>query len=87
MFEIEDNIPVARIESGRKRLYPFDKLNVGQSFFIPCDGENGERTKESVRASARVASKRYKDQGFAVKFISRVDTKDGVTGVRIHRVE
>ena len=87
MFDIEDNIPVARIESGRRRVYPFDKLGVGQSFFVPCEGEKGNRTKGSVRSAARVAAKRRRDNGEAVKFVSRLETKDGVSGVRIHRVE
>lgn len=87
MFEIENNIPIASIGSGRKRLYPFDKLNVGQSFFVPCEGEDGERRKESVRASARTAINRSKKNGEPVRFVSRTETKDGVTGLRIHRVE
>lgn len=87
MFEIEDNIPVARIESGRRRIYPFDKLSVGQSFFVPCDGEKGDRTKGSVRSAARVAARRRRGNGESVKFVSRLETKDGVSGVRIHRVE
>ncbi len=87
MFEIEDNVPVASVGSGRKRMYPFDRLNVGQSFFVPCEGENGKRTKASVQSAARVAAKRYRESGQTMKFISRSENKGGITGVRIHRVE
>ena len=41
MFEIVKNVPVpvteAEIESRRKPLYPFDKMEVGDSFFVPAE--------------------------------------------------
>jgi hypothetical protein len=32
MFTIEKNIPLSS-----KKAYPFDQMEVGDSFFIPCD--------------------------------------------------
>lgn len=35
MFAIEDNIPPPVPTKGRPQLYPYDRLEVGQSFFVP----------------------------------------------------
>lgn len=51
-FVIEDNIAIPAV-SGRGRIgsvYPFDKLNVGQSFFVPKPAKNLASTVSSANA-------------------------------------
>ena len=38
MFEIEKNIEMDEIVQ-RSKKYPFDKMEVGDSFFVPCQPE------------------------------------------------
>lgn len=44
MFAIEDNIPPPANMVGRPSLYPYQALEVGQSFFVP----RGDRKNISV---------------------------------------
>ena len=98
MFKIEDAIPVPTI-SGRGRggnVYPFDQLEVGQSFFV-----EGEKTIAPSTVSA--ATSRYavpsadgatktNKAGETVpvmvlvrKFVGRKVEEDGVKGTRVWR--
>jgi hypothetical protein len=36
-FEIDDGVPIPKKRTGKAIYYPFDKLKVGQSFFVPPD--------------------------------------------------
>jgi hypothetical protein len=59
-FEIETGIPVpdrAR-RSGPTGKYPFDALEVGQSFFIPATNEKPEPWK-SMQSTVTAAQRRY----------------------------
>lgn len=72
-IEIEDGIPLPAITAGRMR-YPWDKLQPGQSFFIPGATES------------RVTPKKLREQGW--KFTSAVEeTHYGERGRRYWRVE
>ena len=60
MFQIEDNIPVPAI-SGRGRggnVYPFDQLEVGQSFFV-ANGESKPNAAKSLASTVSSATARY----------------------------
>lgn len=51
-FVIEDSVPIPAV-SGRGRIgsvYPFDKLNVGQSFFVAKPAKNLASTVSSANA-------------------------------------
>ena len=60
MFQIEDSIPVPTI-SGRGRgvkVYPFDQLEVGQSFFVAND-ESKPNAAKSLASTVCSATARY----------------------------
>ena len=60
MFQIEDNVPVPAI-SGRGRgvkVYPFDQLAVGQSFFVAND-ESKPNAAKSLASTVCSATARY----------------------------
>ena len=60
MFQIEDNVPVPAI-SGRGRggnVYPFDQLEVGQSFFVAND-ESKPNAAKSLASTVSSAIARY----------------------------
>lgn len=60
MFKIEDTIPVPTI-SGRGRggnVYPFDQLEVGQSFFVAND-ESKPKAAKSLASTVSSATARY----------------------------
>jgi hypothetical protein len=37
MIKIDKNVPIPA--GGKKTKYPFAEMQVGDSFFLPCDGE------------------------------------------------
>lgn len=60
MFKIENSIPVPTI-SGRGRggnVYPFDELEVGQSFFVP-NSEDKPNAAKSLASTVSSATARY----------------------------
>jgi len=98
MFKIEDSIPVPTI-SGRGRggnVYPFDQLEVGQSFFVEGEKAISPSTVSSAIAryavpSADGATKTNK-KGETVpvmvetrKFVVRSVEENGVKGARVWR--
>ena len=100
MFKIEDSIPVPTI-SGRGRggnVYPFDELEVGQSFFVEGEKTISPSTISAATArhavpSADGATKTNK-KGETVpamvatkKFIGRKVEENGVKGTRVWRTQ
>ncbi|MEI2419605.1 hypothetical protein V6O07_04980 [Arthrospira platensis SPKY2] len=76
MFTIEKNVPLVAVGNRRTSKYPYAQLDVGDSFFVP-----GTTTKSLGSAAANAAKK------LGVVFATRTVTENGVTGVRIWRVE
>lgn len=86
-FEIEDNIPIPAGRGGRNaNVYPFDALNVGQSFHVPATDERPNPAK-SIASTVSSATKRYADQTparkFSVKSVGEGDPKG--KGARVWR--
>lgn len=73
-FKIDSNIPMAAVRTGPKSKYPYDKLKIGQSFFIP-----GAKTVFTMF----IANKNLAPKHFA----SRKRTENGVVGRRVWRVK
>lgn len=72
-FAIEDGIELAPV-SGRGRggeTYPFDQLNVGQSFFVPNSAEKPNVAK-SLASTVSSATRRYAEE---IPGQTRVDRK------------
>ena len=60
MFQIENDVPVPAI-SGRGRggnVYPFDQLEVGQSFFV-ANSESKPNAAKSLASTVSSATARY----------------------------
>lgn len=74
-FVIEENIPIPAAKRGPNGKYPFGEMKVWDSFWS-CE-------KASIlSAAARTYGKRK-----SKKFITRVETKGGIKGIRVWRVE
>jgi hypothetical protein len=76
MFDIDDNVSLPPQRTGGCSKYPFDKMEIGQSFALPVS--TGLRAREA----AVVYGKRH-----GMKFTSRTLTEGGEKVVRIWRVE
>ena len=87
-FVISNHIPVPAkkipaVRKGRKARYPFDALEVGQSFFVMNACLSKQSRKEGqIVFSAVPARKRFPDR----KFVCRAVEEHGVSGVRVWRV-
>ena len=77
-FEIEDNIPIpAQNGNGKlQRKYPLHEMAIGQSFFVPFEGDSRKRLMSLSGVVTRYGKKNFK------LFITR--TVKG--GVRVWRV-
>jgi hypothetical protein len=76
VFEIEKDIPVPPARN--KVTYPFADMEVGDSFFVPCDPDGVLKTERRVSAAAAQYRRRM-----SVKFVTRREE----TGVRVWRAE
>lgn len=76
-FKVERGVPM----TGRKS-YPFAKMEVGDSFFVP-----GGATKYGAGDTAAVNSARSHGRRHNRKYVTRTVTEHGVKGLRIWRVE
>jgi hypothetical protein len=78
-FKLDDNVPIPETSRGeRPSKYPWDTMNVGQSFFVPGAKQSTFNTLTAGR------TKKYNGER---KFISKAVTEDGVEGVRVWRIE
>lgn len=55
MYDIEKNVPVSpKIYGGGPRsIYPFIKMEIGDSFLVPCGGPDKLKTRNRVNSSLR----------------------------------
>jgi len=86
-FEIESGIPVpTKKKRGPQKgisKYRFQDLQVGQSIFVPADGEYVEKVRNRITASVRNWHKDTK-----LRFTTQVyQNGEAPQGVRIWRVE
>ena len=103
-FVIDDYMPdIEKKRRPRSEKYPFGRLEIGKSFFVPTSGKHGlARTLESTVCAANLrysviapdGSTRVNNRGQVVparvqlrKFIIVQAEEDGKVGVRICRVE
>lgn len=101
-FVIESGVSMPATVRGRtSHMYPFDALEVGQSFFVPNTAEKPNAAK-SLASTVSGATARYAQEvpgetvvnrkGRTVpktvetrKFVVKADTKEGVEGARVWR--
>lgn len=80
-FKIEKNVEQPKPQSGRGLKYPFHKMEVSDSFFIPVAEEKSKvKIGNSIRAAARNASLRHKNT-------HRFSYRKVEGGVRVWRIE
>lgn len=102
-FVIEDGIamPSGTVRRAGAQLYPFDALQVGQSFFVP-NSEDKPNAAKSLASTVSSANARYAVETGETKtnskgetvpvtkltrvFVVRKDTRDGVEGARVWRM-
>lgn len=91
-FVISNHIPVpvkriVAVRKGRKARYPFEALEVGQSFFVPnaCLSKNARKEGQIV-FSAVPARKRHPDRKFICRAVVEVEHGVEISGVRVWRV-
>jgi hypothetical protein len=73
-IEIETGIPLP--DKYVRWKYPFDKLDVGHSFFVP------NKDTSQMSALCKRAAKRL-----GARFATAMAEKDGVSGTRVWRME
>ena len=78
MFDIQSDVPMAKGKAGRPPKYPFHKMNVGDSFFMPCDGNAAEVSRRAWDAG-------YRRFGPGVIGTRIVTNESGERGVRVWR--
>lgn len=86
-FTIEANIPVpARVIGTRSSKYPFENMQMGDSFFIAVNAANPEdninRTARRAASAVNMARRALPD----FKFVTRRATVNGVEGYRVWRI-
>lgn len=74
-FKIERGVKLPPPSWGRKKKYPIDQLEVGDSFFVPGKVHT---QLSGVRANAIRKG---------IKLSVRNETVDGISGVRVYRIE
>lgn len=85
-FVIEDNVPIPDTVYTRKPrplVYPLNKLQVGQSFFIPANSSTDDMKLYRRRITVRISQIKNK-LGLSYKFKTAADFENN--GVRVWRV-
>lgn len=87
-FEIEKGIPYKRSTrkrgAGRKRMYPFDQMEVGDSFFVPL-AEN--KNIRNLQACLCVCSKKEQSRSGKDFKVSIYEDETKGLGVRVWRIK
>lgn len=73
----ERRVPMPKSRRGRKAIYPFEKMKVGDSFLAPVTGTDSRKI-ESKRCSIFNCARKHKPK----RFITRVVNG----GIRVWRV-
>ncbi|RPD90494.1 hypothetical protein EGK75_01220 [Neisseria weixii] len=81
--QIEKQIPIPPKSSPNH--YPFDDMEIGDSFFVPC--RPGE-PKNTCRKRLQGAFQRWREsRNSTLSHTTRQATKDGITGIRLWIIE
>jgi len=91
-FELESGIALPTVRRGGRgaNIYPFDEMDVGQSFHVPVS-EDKPNPAKSLASTVSSATARYKDESgevtrkFVVRSVGAEDPKG--PGARVFRVE
>lgn len=78
MFAIETDVPPPAARNNH--VYGFERLQVGESFLVPCEGAELTATGQRVRWAVKSYRKRNAPE-------TRWRTKASSKGIRVWRVE
>ena len=83
MYKIEKNISIPKSihGGGAPNKYPFENMEIGDSFLIPCLKKDKQRIQSAVSASM----KRVPRMKFTTKYVV-TGTDVIITGVRVWRI-
>lgn len=87
-FEIERGvqIPVVAGRVAQRVQYPFASMGLGDSFFVPCDGD--QKARDALRSRILHAASVHRNEAQAdFAITTRMGEKDGKEGVRVWRTE
>lgn len=81
MYEIEKGIPIPNSihGGGQPPKYPFEQMEIGDSFFIPCHIKDKKTVQSNVASARKVAPK----MKFTTKYVDEIP---GQTGIRVWRI-
>lgn len=85
MYEIQKNIALPNeIRRGRSVVYPFDKMEIGDSFLapLPADATPEQRRKKQVSIVSSAGGYRRRNRASDLKFTTHME--EG--GVRVWRI-
>ena len=90
-YSIQSNVPTPehlkiKLRPGRPPKYPFERLTIGQSFFVPLkDLESSSKTNTpQQRFSSSLTYYRYNTYK---DFKSHKRTEKGIEGIRVWRIK
>ena len=88
-FKIDSGIAVPTDFHSNQRKYPFEDMEIGQSFFVgpSYDDETQKQIGNRVAQARQSYQKRKAKQGDEVRFTQRKWTEDDILGQRVWRVE
>lgn len=78
IFVVEKSIPLPSVRGGKTTLFPFEQMEIGDSFFV----KETEYKKHTVASAAHTFGKHNK-RTFAVRMVKG----DGISGTRVWRVK
>jgi len=81
MYKIEKDVPIPR-----SRAYPFQEMEIGDSFFVSCDGYQTQSKRDKFRViGCRIIQSLRPFRQNGKKFITRTDRENN--GIRCWRIE
>jgi hypothetical protein len=84
-FVIQSGIPMVNTHRGRKPTeFPFDQMNVGDTFLIECD-PTSKKEVESWRRKLLNAKKRFSENYDGTFTTAVVNTEEHGAGLRVWR--
>jgi len=84
-YHIQKEIPIPDRKRGGRPKYPWQSMDLGDSFFVPCRGKPPDTQRALIRrllSSANVQRIHY-----GTRFTARSVTENDVVGVRVWRIE
>ena len=81
MYEIEKDIPIISPRMKRERKYPFQEMEIGDSFFVPLNKKEIKKKRNALMSAAH----HYRNRKFSSRIM--VSEKDVIIGIRLWRVK